>query len=325
MVLLRKFKTLIDLLDYFKDEQTCREYLEQIRWNGSLACPYKDCDSTHIHKFSNGITYKCAKCRRKYSVKVGTIFEDSKISLKKWYAAIYLITSHKKGISSLQLHRDLGVTQKTAWYMLHRVRHTLQLNTGKGKLTGTIQADETFMGGLEKNKHVSKRTENNQGRSMKTRKPVVGVIEKGGELRAKVVEDTSSEQLHRFVVKNVTYGSKLHTDEWLGYKGLHEFFVHNFVKHNEGEYTSNGVTTNDLEGFWSLLKRGVHGIYHSISQKHLQQYVDEFVFRYNSRTDSEDGRFDRMLNNIDTTLSYKQLINGRYNNSMEAQQGSLSL
>lgn len=310
---------------YFKDEQTCREYLEQIRWNGNLTCVYDDCEGGKVHRFSNGIHYKCSKCRRKFTVKVGTIFEESNIKLQKWYAAIYLITSHKKGISSLQLHRDIGVTQKTAWFMLHRVRNTLQLNTGKEKLTGVVQADETFVGGAEKNKHKSKKTENNQGRSVKTKSAVIGVIEKGGELRVKKIEDTSQEQLQRFVVKNVTYGANLHTDEWLGYKGLHEYFVHNFVKHNEGEYVKNGVSTNDLEGFWSLLKRGVHGIYHSISAKHLQQYIDEFVFRYNTRTDSENGRFDRMLNNIDSRLTYKTLVGGRYNNPMEAKQGSFVL
>lgn len=174
MVALRKFQTLIDLLTFFKEEQVCRDYLELIRWNGKIVCPYKECRHDHVFKYSDGKRYKCAKCQRQFSVKVGTIFEDSKISLQKWFAAIYLITSHKKGISSLQLHRDLGVTQKTAWFMLHRVRHTLLLNTSNEKLTGIIEADETFIGGKEANKHKSKQTAGTQGRSSQTKTPVLG-------------------------------------------------------------------------------------------------------------------------------------------------------
>lgn len=147
MVTLQKFTNLMQLFSYFKDEQICRDYLAQIRWNGSITCPYSDCSHDKVFKFSNGKVYKCAKCRKQFSVRVGTIFEDSKIPLQKWFAAIYLITSHKKGISSLQLHRDLGVTQKTAWFMLHRVRHTFGLQTGTDKLSGICEADETFMGG----------------------------------------------------------------------------------------------------------------------------------------------------------------------------------
>lgn len=173
MVQLQKFTNLMSLLTYFKDEQICREYLETIRWNGQLQCAYKDCDGSKVFKYTNGKVYKCAKCQRQYSVRVGTIFEDSKIPLQKWFAAIYLITAHKKGISSLQLHRDLGVTQKTAWFLLHRVRLSLGLNTGTEKLTGICEADETFMGGNEKNKHKSKKTEGNQGRSVKTKSAVM--------------------------------------------------------------------------------------------------------------------------------------------------------
>lgn len=323
MVQLQKFTNLMQLFSYFKDEQICREYLEKIRWNGQLSCPYKECGHGHVFKFSNGKVYKCAKCQKQFSVRVGTIFEDSKISLQKWFAAIYLITSHKKGISSLQLHRDLGVTQKTAWFMLHRVRHSLGLNTGKEKLTGTVEADETFMGGAEKNKHKNKRTENTQGRSVKTKVPVAGVIKRGGELRAQKVKDTTGYNLRNFVVNNVAFGSNLNTDEWWGYKGLAAVFQHKFIKHNEGEYVNGEIHTNSLEGFWSLLKRGVMGIYHSVSAKHLQNYLDEFVFRYNTRTYSENNRFDSMLNNINTHITYKQLINVRDNRKVENKQTHL--
>lgn len=306
MTTLRKFQNLIDLLSYFNEEQVCRDYLELIRWNGKITCPYKECKHEHAHKYSDGKRYKCASCQRQFSVKVGTIFEDSKISLQKWFAAIYLITSHKKGISSLQLHRDIGVTQKTAWFMLHRVRHTLLFKSDE-KLTGTIEADETFIGGKEANKHRRNRTEAVQGRSSKVKTPVLGIIERGGELRAIKVLDTRGYSLRPFIVNNVAFNSEVHTDEWWGYRGLSRLFKHKHINHGEGEYVKDGVHTNTIEGFWSLLKRGVVGIYHSMSNKHLQKYIDEFVFRYNTRSYSESYRFDAMLNNINTRLTYAQL------------------
>lgn len=186
---LHKFKTLYDILTFFNSEQVCRDYLEYSRWGLNLTCPYKDCQHDKVFKYTDGKRYKCAKCQRQYSVRVGTIFEDSKIPLQKWFPCLYLILSHKKGISSLQLHRDLGVTQKTAWFMLHRVRHALGLENSPEKLTGIVEADETFMGGKEKNKHKSKRTQGAQGRSIETKTPVAGLIERGGELRAKKVTD----------------------------------------------------------------------------------------------------------------------------------------
>ncbi|HWY11773.1 MAG TPA: IS1595 family transposase [Bacteroidia bacterium] len=290
MVTLKKFTNLISLLTYFKDEQVCREYLAQMRWSGLPVCPYSECGHDKVFTYANGKVYKCAKCKKQFSVRVGTIFEDSKIPLQKWFAAIYLITSHKKGISSLQLHRDLGVTQKTAWFLLHRVRTSLGLNIGNEKFTGTCEADETFIGGKNKNRHASKKVKDSQGRSFKDKSPVAGIIERGGELRAKMVPDTTGFNLKSFICKNIAFGSPIHTDEW-------------------------------WEGFWSLLKRGVVGIYHSMSDKHLQKYIDEFVFRYNSREFSEADRFDLMLNNIATHITYKQLINAKGNRKLETQQG----
>jgi transposase-like protein len=310
MINLQKFKTLVDLLTYFNSEQVCRDYLELVRWEGNLECVYADCGHNKVFKYSNGKVYKCAKCQRQYSVKVGTIFEDSRISLQKWYAAIYLITSHKKGISSLQLHRDLGVTQKTAWYMLHRVRHTF--GGDAAKLSGIVEADETFIGGAEANKHASKRTEGNQGRSNKTRVPVAGVLQRGGNVRAKVVSNTGATNLHRFVYENVKTHSQLKTDEWYGYNGLHRLYEHSIVKHNDKQYVVGDTHTNTLEGYWSLVKRGCIGIYHSWSAKHLQMYLNEFSFRYNTRKLSESDRFNAMLSNIAVTLPYKTLIeNGK--------------
>lgn len=309
MVQVQKFGTLIQLMQYFKTEQICRDYLELSRWNGGEAvCPYKDCEGGKVCKYSDGKRFKCGKCNRQFSVRVGTIFEDSKISLQKWYAAIYLITSHKKGISSCQLARDLGVTQKTAWYMNHRVRTSLGLSTGNEKLSGVVEADETFIGGLEANKHKSKRVEGAQGRSVQTKSAVAGVVERGGNVKAKLVPNTNAANLQRFIYENVATHSTLHTDEWYGYNGLHKLYEHTVVKHNDKQYVDGDCHTNTLEGYWSLVKRGCIGIYHSWSAKHLQKYLDEFSFRYNTRKLNENERFNVMLNNISTTLSYKQLI-----------------
>lgn len=320
---LNSFTNLIDLLTYFADEKKCKEYLENIRWDGKLECPHEDCGHDKIFRCKD--RYKCAKCKRLYSVKVGTIFENSNISLQRWFACIYLITAHKKGISSLQLSRDLSVTQKTSWFMLHRVRHALARNRGTEKLKGIIECDETFMGGAEKNKHKNKRTENTQGRSVATKSAVAGVMERKGEVRADVVPDTSGYNLRPYVVKNVEFGADIMTDEHLGYNGLEQLFHRYKVNHGEGEYVKGSVHTNSLEGFWSWLKRGIDGTYHSISKKHLQQYLDEFSFRYNTRTCSGNGRFNIMLNNINSRLTYKQLTHGDKGNNpkVEAEQKSL--
>jgi transposase-like protein len=309
MVELKKFTNLIELVTYFKDEKVCIKYLEKIRWEDrNYTCPYDGCNHNKVFKYSNGKTYKCSKCQKQFSIRVGTIFEDSKISLKKWFAAIYLVTSHKKGISSLQLSKDVGVTQKTAWFMLHRIRKALGLHQSDDKLDGICEADETYIGGQEKNKHWNKKVKGTQGRSLKTKTIVAGVIERGGELRAKKLESTNVVTLGKFISDNVAEGSRVNTDEWLGYRKLHKMFDHRVVNHKSHQYVEGDVHTNTLEGFWALFKRGIRGVYHLMSAKHMQMYVDEFVFRYNTRDFSEYHRFNTMLDRVNVRPKYCDLV-----------------
>lgn len=309
MIELKKFTNLIELLTYFKDEKVCARYLEKLRWEKkNYTCPYEGCNHDKVFKYSNGKVYKCAKCQRQFSIRVGTIFEGSKISLKKWFAAIYLVTSHKKGISSAQLAKDVGVTQKTAWFMLHRIRKALGLHQSGDKLDGICEADETYIGGLEKNKHLNKKIKGTQGRSTKTKIIVAGVLERGGELRAKKLEATNVKTLGKYVTDNVKEGSRINTDEWLGYKNLHKVFDHRVVNHKSHQYVEGDVHTNTLEGFWAMLKRGIRGVYHNMSARHIQNYIDEFVFRYNTRGKSEYHRFNMVLSKSNVRLSYDDLI-----------------
>lgn len=234
---MRNFKNLTQLFDYFKDEKTCRDYLEKQLWTGTPACPH--CGSVKVYRTNRG--FKCGEkeCRKKFSVTVGTVFENSKIPLRTWFAAMYLIASHKKGISSLQLHRDLGVTQKTAWFILHRIRETLR-DKHSPLLTDVVEVDETFVGGKNKNRHADKKVPDSQGRSVADKTPVVGVMQRGGKIRTQVVADTKAESLHPFIVNSVKAGSIVITDEWRSYQGL-DGFSHVIINHNDGEYVRGAI------------------------------------------------------------------------------------
>jgi len=296
------FKSLPKLLDYFKDNATCIEFLEQQRWGKNPICPH--CGSKVIYKTNRG--YKCKDCTKKFTVTVGTVFENSKIKLTTWFAAIYLCTAHKKGISSLQLHRDLGITQKTAWFMLHRIREMLRAKHSP-LLQGTIQADETFVGGKNKNRHADKKIEGSQGRSVKDKTPVFGMAN-DGKVNLEVVPNTQAKTLKPIIARLVEKGAIVVTDEWGGYSGLKKDYNHKVIKHNEGEYSMNGFNTNSIEGFWALLKRGIFGIYHYASPQHLNRYCDEFSYRYNTRKIDDSDRFMVSLTKVNGRLTYKQLI-----------------
>lgn len=302
----KHFGSLLEMMQTFPDEQSCIDHLTEIRWRNGAACPH--CGSTKVYHFSDKRTHKCGDCRKRFSIKVGTIFEDSKIPLRTWFVAVYLITAHKKGISSLQLSRDLDVTQKTAWFMLHRLREASRSKSFNAPLKNKVEVDETYVGGKERNKHANKRTPGQQGRSTVKKTAAVALIERGGTVRVFQVKDVSTPTLRKLIIDNVALGAVVLTDEFTAYQGLQSFFNHKRVNHGSGEYVTGDAHTNTAEGFFSLFKRGVIGIYHQVSRKHMHRYLDEFAFRYNLRKADDGQPFVSLLENSGGRLTYSQLI-----------------
>ena len=302
-----QFNSLFDLLKTFNSEQACINYLEKLRWSKTgVISPF---DSTSKVYSCAGNKYKCKNTGLYFNVRTNTIFDCTKITLQKWFISLWLITSHKKGISSHQLAKDINVTQKTAWFILQRIRHCFDLENDS-KLNNEVEIDETFIGGKNKNRHANKKVENSQGRSVKDKTPVLGMVERKGKLVAKKVETTAEKHLTPEIIKHIKESATVYTDEWLGYKKIDKIYNHFVVNHGEKQFVDGLAYTNTMEGFWSILKRGIVGIYHYVSRKHLQQYVDEFVFRYNTRNMiSETARFDYLLSSVSNKyLSYKKLI-----------------
>jgi len=300
-VILPLMKSLQDFNKRFPTEESCIAHLKNTRFKDGLFCPH--CGKRHIYEFSDNKTYKCADCRQKFTVRTGTIFGESKLPLYKWFLAIYLLSSCKKGISSVQLAEQLGVTQKTAWFLNHRIRDTY--NNNKNQLSGEVEVDEHYVGGKEKNKHASKKVKGTQGRSTKTKTPVVGVVERKGSVVARAVESVNSEVLKNIIKGSVRRGTKVFADEYPAYNGIVR--PEHRVNHSAGKYVIGIAHTNTIESFWALFKRGYIGIYHYMSRKHLQRYLNEFSARYNLREDNAGDRFFAWFDNLGVPLSYKRL------------------
>lgn len=308
-----EFKSIRELIKAFPDEQTCINHLEQLRWNGDVVSPFDE--TSKVYTTARG--YKCKNTGKYFNVRTATLFDNTKIELQSWFIAIYLVTAHKKGISSLQLGRDLNVTQKTAWFMLQRIRNCFGIDAAEtdvdndNKLGGSgviVEVDETIVGGKVKNMSNKKRkviTENKADHH-NNKTVVLGLMERGSRLRLKAVKPTDF--VPDLVRANVDTESVLMTDTANTYVKIGKDFAHHgVVDHSKKEYGRGVYYTNSIEGCFSLFDRMVIGIYHNISVKHIQKYADEFSFRYNSRKTTDLIRFNTLLQNCTNRLTYNQL------------------
>jgi len=307
-------KTLLEVVQYFANEDNCIQFLAAKRWpDGKPVCP--TCGDTRVSFLAKQRRFQCAvhHPKRQFSIKVGTIFEDSTLVLDKWLPAMWLIGSNRNGISSWELHRALGVTQKTAWFMLHRIRTAMQDEINGGKIGGDgqiVEIDETFIGGKARNMHADKRAAQKSDLTGSYPKSVViGALERGGKVRATVASDRKKKTIAPFVKENVAQGSEIHSDEHAYAWKMDDDFTHKIVNHLE-RYVDGNVYTNGIENFWSLLKRQITGTYVSVEPFHLFRYVDEEAFRYNNRLPMSDGdRFNYLVRKIvGKRLTYKALI-----------------
>jgi transposase-like protein len=296
--------TLLQAIRYFSDLDVATDFLARMRWPRGPVCPR--CGCVEYSYLKTRRLWKCKACKRQYSVKVGTIFEDSALGLDKWLPAVWLIANSKNGISSHELGRALGTTQKSAWFMLHRIR--LAMQTGSfDKLDGEVEVDETFIGGKARFMHSAVRKRKITGTGPKDKAVVLGIRQRGGETRATVVSDMKGHTLQGHVVENVEPGAAVYTDTFRSYRGLSRDFEHETVDHAE-KYVDGRVHTNGLENFWSLLKRGLHGTYVSVEPFHLFRYIDERVFAYNLRELDDYGRFSTVLRAVaGRRVTYAQL------------------
>jgi transposase-like protein len=304
----------------YSDEEEAYKFLESIRWENGVLCPHCQNIGADFIEPENGerktrtgkVTYRriwrCQSCKKQFSVLVGTIFEDSRIPLSKWLLAIHELNADKNGISSCELGRKLGITQKSAWFMAQRIRFAMAHTSLESKLTGTVEVDETYIGGLEKNKHASKRTEETQGRSTKTKTPVLSSVQRGGTVYSKSLKVVSSKNIRQVLNDRVSKDAVLETDTFPAYNSVgREFKAHETVDHGTGEYVHGNAYTNTVEGYFSQLKRSLSGTFHHVSEKHLDRYLAEFDYRYNTRGEKDGDRTKAAIKRVaGKRLTYRE-------------------
>jgi transposase-like protein len=295
--------TLLAAVRYFSDEAVCRDFLAGLRWPDGVRCIR--CESERVGFLATRSLWRCKDCRKEFSVKKGTIFEDSPISLSKWLPAIWLYSAGKKGRSSHQLARDLGVTQKTAWFISHRIRLAMDTDSFNAPLSGEVEVDETIMGGHDKNKHAHLRR--GPWGPQVGKVAVIGLLERHGEVRARVVTTRHKPVLQAEVRRHVAPGSTVYTDQLRSYMGLEADYIHEVINHSE-EYVRGSIHTNGIENFWSLFKRVIYGTHHSVEPFHLDRYLSENVQRFNTRQLRDNVRFTQTAGRVlGRRITYKEL------------------
>jgi len=303
--MLPEFKSIFDLLKAFPTEQACIDHLENLSWGGNPVSPFDA--ASKVYKCA-GNKYKCKNTGKYFNVRTNTIFDNTKIPLQKWFLALYVFSSHKKGISSHQLARDISVTQKSAWFLLHRLRYAFDHPNFQKTLGNVVEIDEAFIGGQAKNKHANKKNKNADGNTLHEQQPVIGMRERDGNVVCIVVPDRNKETLLPIIRNVVEKESYIMTDDYPAYNDLRKDYIHQTVNHSAKEYVNAMAHTNGIENFWSHLKRGIDGIYHWVSKEHLQSYVDEFTLRFNTRKLATQGRFDLILSAVaNKRLTYNDL------------------